>query len=121
MEWTIAEIQDLHLLLQDHREDGTSVNEIARLIGRTRNSVINAARKLVLHQFMNGHTKAEVVQAYGLRNIRAVIGNDKFYVPIQDDTAFSIPTHAWMVAGLIFAAGIARWGMVLCASPLLHQ
>lgn len=115
-EWTTTDIKCLHDLLRE----GASFADISRIVKRTRSAVANATHKIVAQQLLH-HSPTEVARNYGipLRDLRALVGANKYYVPIEVPGDHSIPMSILMIGGLIVACGMARFGHVLCHSPLL--
>ena len=116
MEWSIPEINLLSSMLSQ-RGFG-SIGDIATELGRTRKSVMAAARRIITQQLVY-HSASDVERHYGLsqQDISCILGHRKYYVPITEDP---IPISVYMICGLIVTCGLARFGQVLANSPLLN-
>ncbi len=107
MEWTDLEIQHLHMYLQQNM----SLSNIAKKLSRSRNAVVQAARKIVFQQLLY-HDPSVVAENYNttVADLRRYIVPSKFYVPVQ---SHPIPNSVVMFLTVLFAAGITRFGAVL--------
>lgn len=124
MEWTRQDIVLLHNLLQDGQ---FSMSDIARICKRSRSATLTAARKIIFQQMLH-HTHEEVAVNYGfdsVEQLRDFFHSEKYYVPpnsaITRDHDDTIPAPIYMVVGILFATGLARFGHVLAqnVAPLL--
>lgn len=122
MEWSNIHIS----LLFDFLREGISISTLAETFGRSRSAVINASRKIMFQHLLH-HPIEDVAAMYGYSSVddfRTAFASEKYYVkpetePPKAKEADRVPTSIWLVLGLLFTAGVARFGMVLSHSPLL--
>lgn len=113
MEWTLHEIHDLHERLQNKE----TLNSIAKDLNRSRNAVIQAAKKIMFQQLLY-HDPSQVAANYALTmdDMRNIIVDKKYYIPV---TKCDIPQSVYLFLAVLLTAGIARWGHVLSANGWL--
>jgi hypothetical protein len=117
MEWTKHELAIISSMLRD----GSSIEEVANILKRSRPAVVRAAQK-IMFQALLFHGPHEVAKMYGFQSVdefRDAFGSDKYYIEPRDDV--TVPSSILMILGLLVASGVARFGMVLAQSPLLRQ
>jgi hypothetical protein len=114
-DWSTEDIEYLHDNVRCH----TPLNKIAAHVGRSKNAVLGAMKKIMFQQLLN-HDVADVAANYGMTvdDLHNTIVNPKYYVPIQDQTTIlqniDVPTAAvWVAFGMLCSAGLFRFGMVL--------
>ena len=108
MAWTAHDINELHALLQANYE----VSDIARIMERSKKSVANAAKKILIQQLLY-HDPSEVAANYNMSvdELRNKIVDKKFYMPPKSQVI--LPSSFYMLMLVLFTAGISRFGMVL--------
>lgn len=114
MEWAHTEIDNLHSLILQFGVK--NINYIANELGRTKNAVLTATKKMISQQLVH-HSASDVARNYGMteEELSCFIGHRKYYVPLVND---KLPASIYIVCGLIVTCGIARFGQVLAHSPL---
>ncbi len=107
MSWSSDELDELHRLLQNNFE----MSDIARVMQRSKTSVIKAAKKILMQQLLY-HDPSEVAANYNMTvdELRSCIVDKKFYLPPKSQ---SVPSSLYMLMLVLFTAGISRFGMVL--------
>jgi len=115
-DWSHEEIVRLH----DYMIEDMSPSKIATRLGRSRNAVMNASKKIMFQQLLH-HPPAKVAHSYGmsLSELKNTVVDSKFYVPpylycdrLQECTE-SMSTWLKIWTMTFVSAGLIRYGFVL--------